>query len=328
MDLKILSSLDDVTINRKYALIIGTHNGIFHSDDVFACALLYLAHHKQIYILRTRDEKMLKECDICVDIGGGEFDHHQIGFNKTRSNGIKYASAGLVWKSYGEELVKSILEQYFPGTTLDTDYIFNLFDESYVSLVDCEDNGVKVEPHRFSYISSFLPPWTSNAPDDFNRHFYQVLVTTIYMVEQTIQTILGKEIAYNIITDNYRDQFFNGILEIPSQTINWLETVISINDSVKGYPYVINFVIFPYPNGGWAAQCVPPSIKEVTNQRIPFPKEWAGQTDQLSEISKVEGAEFCHNNLFFVRATTQDAVIRMCNIATQRFDSKNSNSKS
>ena len=86
MNIKILSSLNTTAEERKNILTIGTHNGIFHSDEVVACAILCLVNsNMSIHILRTRDNEMLTLCNICVDIGGGKYDHHQPGFNKTRN---------------------------------------------------------------------------------------------------------------------------------------------------------------------------------------------------------------------------------------------------
>ena len=62
--------------------IIGTHNGIFHSDEIVACGILknLFKDVKEVEIIRSRDIKLLNEkCNILVDIGGGKFDHHQIG---------------------------------------------------------------------------------------------------------------------------------------------------------------------------------------------------------------------------------------------------------
>ena len=312
MNIKILSSL--ATEKRKNVLTIGTHNGIFHSDEVLACAILCLTNsYMSIQILRTRDSELLKQCDICVDIGGGDFDHHQPGFSKARQNGIKYASAGLIWKSYGKQLIEKCLLKHFPEIT---DSIFQSFDDSFIALVDCEDNGVPTAKHSFSFISSFLPLWFDNSTDDFNNQFYKVLTTTITVLEEELKTAIGKEMAKTILLSNWNDDnyFSNGILEIPSQTIDWVETVININNSAETKP--VNFVIFPYPNGGWAAQCVPPSLENKFGQRISFPKEWAGQTDKLPEISGVSGATFCHNGRFFVRASSKEAITEMCNIAT------------
>ena len=319
MNIKILSSLKIATRKRNDLLIIGTHNGIFHADEVVACAILCLLYsNMSVQILRTRDEKLLTQCDICVDIGGGKYDHHQKGFNKARKNGVKYASAGLVWNSYGRELLSSVMKKYFSEEKSSiVDALFKSFDDSFIIPVDYEDNGVAVETHHFSFISSFLPLWFNNTQNDFNNKFHKALMTTISILEELIKSSIGKEITKEILFSRYKseDYYFDGILEIPSQTIDWLETTIEINSSNNNRK--INFVIFPYPAGGWAAQCVPPSLSEKFAQRIPFPSEWAGQTDKLPEISKVEGANFCHNGCFFIRATSKEAVVKLCNIATK-----------
>lgn len=64
--------------------IIGTHNGTFHCDEVLACCMLkMLPEYDDAKIVRTRDENVLKTCDIVVDVGGEyeplshRYDHHQ-----------------------------------------------------------------------------------------------------------------------------------------------------------------------------------------------------------------------------------------------------------
>ena len=318
MDIKILSSLTHEDKQRFNTLTIGTHNGIFHSDEILACAILCLINSNiSIQILRSRDVTLLNNCDICVDIGGGDFDHHQAGFNKKRENGIKYASAGLVWKNFGDQLISQFLGKYFKDSECNINSIFKAMDDSFISLVDCEDNGIPAKKHSFSFISSFLPLWFNTDTDNLNNQFYKVLLTTITVFEEELKTTIGKEIAKNTIIKNWNDNtcFNNGILLIPSQTIDWVETVININTSNENK--CVNFVIFPYPNGGWAAQCVPPSLENKFKQRIAFPKEWAGQTDKLPDISGVKDATFCHNGCFFIRASNKESIIKMCTIATK-----------
>lgn len=108
MDIEISKSVTNAYVYRHLGwrcFIIGTHNKFFHSDDVVACAMLCLLHEKRkIEIVRTRDEQILQECNICVDIGGGAFDHHMPDFNKVRENKIPYASAGLVWKRFAIQI--------------------------------------------------------------------------------------------------------------------------------------------------------------------------------------------------------------------------------
>lgn len=167
---------------------------------------------------------MLNTCDICVNIGGGDYDH-QASFNKLRKDGIKYASAGLIWKAFGLKLICILIKQYFSNITLNINEIFNSFDESFISLVDCEDNGIPTSIHCFSFISSFLPLCFNNTSDSFNNQFYKVLNTTIMVLEEELKTFIGKKAATTIITNNWNDKKYynNGILEIPSQTLNWVD---------------------------------------------------------------------------------------------------------
>lgn len=142
------------------------------------------------------------------------------------------------------------------------------------------------------------------------------------ILEEELKTEIGKDLSFMIVETNWasisRNCFDNGILQIPSQTINWLEPVIKINN-ICSSDLAINFVIFPYSDGGWAAQCVPPSLDEKFNQRISFPSSWAGQTDRLPEISGVKDALFCHNGCFFARASSKESIIEMCFLATESF---------
>ena len=88
---------------------IVTHNGHFHTDELMAVAVLLLKF-PDAEVVRTRDEKIIKQADIAVDVGqiydpaSTRFDHHQPGGARKRENGIPYASFGLVWKEYGVEL--------------------------------------------------------------------------------------------------------------------------------------------------------------------------------------------------------------------------------
>ena len=89
------SNNTDTFFNKKKAVRIITHDGLFHSDEVFAVALLML-FHKEINIIRTRDagilERGVKDPDIYVlDVGGDynpemrNFDHHQYKVTENKS---------------------------------------------------------------------------------------------------------------------------------------------------------------------------------------------------------------------------------------------------
>ncbi|MFQ3265592.1 MAG: uncharacterized UPF0160 family protein, partial [Colwellia sp.] len=63
-------------------IIIATHNGNFHADDVFSIAALKNIF-PSIKLIRTRNLELIAKADIVIDVGGeydadaGRFDHHQ-----------------------------------------------------------------------------------------------------------------------------------------------------------------------------------------------------------------------------------------------------------
>ena len=73
--------------------------GIFHADDVFGVALMQSIYN-DLEIIRTRDEELLKTCDIVSDVGNGKYDHHHVDKIR-RENGIPYCGFGLLWRDFG-----------------------------------------------------------------------------------------------------------------------------------------------------------------------------------------------------------------------------------
>ena len=66
-----LKTLIRTMSNGAKAIKIGTHNGVFHCDEVLACTMLkLLPQYKEAEIVRTRDQAKLDLCDIVVDVGG------------------------------------------------------------------------------------------------------------------------------------------------------------------------------------------------------------------------------------------------------------------
>jgi len=112
--------------------IVGTHNGIFHADEVSAIALrIVFGNKKMPKIIRSRDPEILKKADIIVDVsqkydGVKYFDHHQ--FNKDDEL-YGLSSAGLIWKQLKEKF----------------DLDFSSIDE-LVSEIDMQDTGIQKMP--------------------------------------------------------------------------------------------------------------------------------------------------------------------------------------
>jgi len=134
---------------------VGTHDGIFHCDEVLACYLLkLLPQYRNATIVRTRDESTLKLCDIVVDVGGvydpdtHRYDHHQRSFTETVSSllpnkqfSIKLSSAGLIFVHYGHQIIANLLN--WDKNDDKTDIIFDKVYENFVQEIDAIDNGIE-----------------------------------------------------------------------------------------------------------------------------------------------------------------------------------------
>ena len=127
-----------------------THDGSFHSDDIFAAAtlLIYLEKKGETgEITRTRDAEIIKNGDYVFDVGGiydeknNRFDHHQTLGAGERENGIAYSSFGLVWRKLGIEVA---------GSRETADFI----EKKLVMPIDANDNGIDLFKSNFPDISA------------------------------------------------------------------------------------------------------------------------------------------------------------------------------
>merc|ERR1712168_735320 len=132
-------------------VVIGTHDGTFHCDEVLACWMLrQLPKYKNADIVRSRDAVKLSHCDIVVDVGGIydpdtlRFDHHQRSFNGSmKSLGslkhtTKLSSAGLIYLHMGKEVLSTVT-----GIPLDDPAMSRLYEkvyEKFIEEIDAVDN--------------------------------------------------------------------------------------------------------------------------------------------------------------------------------------------
>ncbi|NHM16527.1 hypothetical protein GMI69_07645 [Eggerthellaceae bacterium zg-887] len=90
-----------------------THSGVFHADEVLGTVILEKAFG-DLAVARVAEVPADLADDVIVyDIGRGKYDHHQPGGNGQRENGVAYASAGLLWKAFGNKVVLSNILRKF-----------------------------------------------------------------------------------------------------------------------------------------------------------------------------------------------------------------------
>jgi len=272
----------------------GTHDGTFHADEVTACALLLLFKLiDRSKIIRTRDEKKLKNCEYVCDVGGiynpvgKRFDHHQADYDGSLS------SAGMVLKYLRDE---GVIDEK----------VYDFFNRSLIIGIDDHDNGrvhLQIGHCSFSNVVSNFTPIKHDASDEENdRAFFVALdfvlghLSRLYDRYQYIQKCREK-VAERMQKD-LQYLFFD-------EGMPWLESFFELG----GEDHPALFVIMP-SGTHWKLRAIPPTYEDRMGVRCPLPKSWAGKSDkELKQVSGIEGAIFCHKGRFIsVWETKEDAL--------------------
>lgn len=305
-------------------VVIATHNGSFHADDIFGVAVLLLLH-PGAQLIRTRDMETIAQADFAVDVGGewdaarGRFDHHQRGFAGARASGVVYASAGLVWNAHGAALVeKCFALQDGPLAQR----IADALDTELVQHLDRADTGVAHgAPGLFglsALMSQFNTTWDTRgdaSQDEANalacfRKAMDVMTTLLLAaLDQQRAKAQGAALVRGA------QQLFGGqVLQMPRGGLPWRE-VIS-----QEMPDVL-FVIYP-DSGAQQHQVHVVTVEPHSFQaRKDLPKAWAGlRLAELAEASGVPDAQFCHNGRFIAGARSLAGAVRMAEIALAATD--------
>lgn len=304
-----------LTTNIKEASCI-THCGKMHADEVFATAFLELLKENIVVIrVPSVDFNSIREDAIVYDIGLKEFDHHQPD-NKKRPNGIPYCSFGLLWKEFGRKYLKE-------NKIDDYEDVFERFDKDLVEQIDADDNGIfpKIEAQckvktLSSIIDLFNPGYDSN--EDESKQFKKAVLLAKEIIEEELSNIIGKVKAKKKITNIIKNN--NEEILVLDEYIPYLETLLELDPEEK-----IKLAVFPSNRGGYNVKTIPKGIADQT-YRVPFPKNWAGLTDEdLEKESKIKGAMFCHNKLFIATAKDKDSAIKLAKKALDIYNEDNKN---
>lgn len=289
---------------------IAVHNGDFHLDDVFSVAALSLHLKKEIdefEIVRTRDDEVLAKMDYVLDVGfiydkdKNRFDHH-IGDIGKRENGIPYATFGLLWKEYGEEICES-------------KFVADKIERKFVLPIDATDNGVVISKSVFpdfrdiflyDVIQSFKPPWKIGGVS-LEESFLKSVHFAREMILREIEIIRGLEEAERLFREEY-DKTEDKRIIVLGVECPWEEFVDSYKD--------VLFIVTPSALG-WKAKAVLVR-EEYYENRKSFPKEWSGLINaDLARVTGVSDAIFCHKALFIAVAKSREGAIKLAKIALE-----------
>jgi uncharacterized UPF0160 family protein len=294
------------------SILLVTHSGTFHPDEVFACATITLwaeKHNIKIRIMRSREQGEIGRADIVVDVGGQynpetkRFDHHQIDKNLTRDNGVDFASFGLVWKSFGMELCSS-------------KKIFDIVDRELVVPIDLEDNGIQMSQNNKGYreyginraIINFNSTYLEENTED--KSFNQALLFAKEIIVRELAVLEAREYGF-IKTNEQIEKQKNSEILVLEDKFYWEESVAKEGN--------IKFVVYPgKKRDEWCAQSARDNPSNYQSVRALFPKEWMGLKDaQLVGVSGIDGLVFCHKGRHFLVGNSRGSVLSAINIALQ-----------
>ena len=287
-----------------------THNGSFHTDDIFAAAALSLMLEKKgdsFEIIRTHDPEAIEKGDYVFDVGGiydeekNRFDHHQKSFKEKRENDILYSSFGLVWKKYGLELSGS-------------EKIAKIVEEHLVAPVDAFDNGFDLVENKYDispyliqhFFLSMRPTWAEKEEDN-DKTFLECVKISKEILSREIIHARDSVLAEEKVLSIYQNTKDKRII-ILDQSYPYEDT---LNDFFEPL-----FVVYPRVNdGSWGVKAVRKEPKTFKNRKD-FPKSWAGLRDEeLQKITGISDAIFCHRGLFMAVAKTKEGAIKLAELA-------------
>ncbi len=298
---------------------IVTHNGSFHADDLFACAVLKILYPKA-EIIRTRDEAVISSGDIVLDVGGEYdperrlFDHHQKGGAGVRENGIPYASLGLIWKHFGLSLCDENRE------------VWEKIEYKIVMPLDAIDNGVDtIKPifeNVFPYTAdqsflSFSPTWKEGEGRTDEIFLEQV---------DKIKPILVREITVAFADAEAKKIILEAAVNALQKELVMLDNPFPryLYQKVLGELPDALFVILPRERNegwkkdeGWKVEAIRKNSTTMESRKY-LPEAWAGLRDgALQKVTGVGSAIFCHNGRFMIATKTKDDAFTLAKLALQ-----------
>lgn len=279
-----------------------THSGTMHTDEVFATAFLDL-YKKDITLIRLPQIDIDKiEKDVLIyDIGRGKYDHHQEDA-KTRENGIKYSSFGLLFQEFGKDYLKQLKIE-------DVEEVFNTIDKELVEGIDAVDNGVFPEINANfkvktldDIIKACNPSFGSN--QDENEQFIKAVGIAKIIFQEIIHNIVGKVKAKKIILQKLKVTE-KDYLEL-EEYIPYEETILKNEEGNH-----ILFALYPSNRGGWGIKTIKKSTEDKTD-RLSFPENWAGlENKELEKITGIKDVTFCHSGRFLMTCKTKEAAYKV-----------------
>ena len=329
---------------KKRCVRIGTHSGTFHCDEALACFMLQLLpQYKDSQIIRTRDPKVLDECDVVVDVGAiydpskHRYDHHQRSFNETLNTltdgklefNTKLSSAGLIYHHFGREVINVVA----PDVSDDhKDLICKRIYEYFMEEVDAVDNGINPTDEVPRYhitttiggrVRALNPAWNDDKqdPDSQFEKAKQMVGEELLARIRSMSNIWLP--ALKLVKEGFDKRFevhpTGEIMVLENGGCPWKEHLYTLEAEAQCEGQV-KYVLYTDQNGAWRIQAV--GVKgEGFKNRLSLPESWRGVRDEkLEEVSGIPGSTFVHASGFTGGNKTRDGALEMGRISLKLAD--------
>jgi uncharacterized UPF0160 family protein len=290
-------------------MLIATHDGSFHADEVFAIAALRLLGDP-VEVVRTREPEAVAKAHLRVDIGfrdhaaSGDFDHHQRDFDAARDNGVRYAAFGLVWREFGARVCHGDQE------------VAEAVDAALVQSVDANDTGQQltqslidgVRPLTVNgIIGGFNARWDEAVtPEQEDARFDAAVALAQGIIVREVASAASSRRSERIVREAIAAAADPRVVELPANA-PWKQVL------VPEAPDAL-FVIYP-KRQGFGLEAVPRELGSFDNRRD-LPSAWGGlEGADLAAVTGVEEALFCHAKRFLVVARSRAAIQRLAELA-------------
>jgi len=275
-----------------------THSGRFHADEIFAISMIQMIQNPEV--VRSRDQEIIQQADIVLDVGGVydpdtlRFDHHQNSFTETRSDGTPYATAGLVWRHFGADILaaKGLQGDY------EINFALQWVDQKIISDIDAVDNGLFTEDPRPS-VSMLIGMMNASSTDEVEQQaaaFQQAIEFTTGILNNFIKAAI-KEAEVVVELEACAKNVIEGILT--------LEKALPFKDFLRSHPE-IKRVVYPKGNEGFGVFC--------NGKENHLPERFRGlRSDELNVVTGLTDTVFCHKSGFMSVCLSLESALFMAN---------------
>lgn len=298
----------------KEPVVLATHNGTFHADDVFAYTVLkavFPVHE----LIRSRNPESLAKADIVFDVGGGVYDHHSTDkeYREPKGteaeNGSPYAAFGLIWRDFGHQF----LQAHGVDSEDDRSILFERIDKGFIEAVDAFDNGVEVipadrpNPIAVQTASSLISDFNIHGTDEESEQVAFQLASRMAEIMLTNTLLNYRKVLDEkaIVVEAFSSREEKELLVLPTGC-NWKRNLAEIDTDEE-----VKFVVYPDTHEGYRIQVVTVSPTSF-EARKDLPEAWAGKRDEeLNSIIGIDDSVFCHPGRFLAGAKSEKSILEM-----------------